>query len=77
MPERVIVPHQDDMDDATFLKHMALRHDSELNVQFEESETDAHPLWVSQWIGSVRAFHKRLHQLEVANQYDHEHEEKL
>jgi hypothetical protein len=68
--EPVSVPPAGDMDDETFLKHIEHRHADECHV---EGFIARHA--VSQWIGSYRAFHQRLHEIAMPGQYDHEHEE--
>lgn len=68
--EVVEVPHADDMDDDTFLKHLEHRHASECKIEGFIARNA-----VSAWIGSYRAFHDRLHDLAAPGQYDHIHEE--
>lgn len=70
MSEQVQVPPADDMDDDTFLKHLEKRHASECKI---EGYIARHA--VDAWIGTYRAFHRRLHQIEVPGQHDHIHEE--
>lgn len=65
----VEVPHADDMDDETFIKHIEHRHAAECKIE----ETPMARRAVSAWIGSYRAFHARLHEISVPGQYAHEH----
>jgi hypothetical protein len=67
----VEVPHADDMDDDTFIKHLERRHAAECKIE----ETPMSRRAMSAWIGSYRAFHDRLHQIEVPKQYKHYHAE--
>lgn len=68
--EVVEVPNAWDMDDETFLLHLEKRHATDCKVESFISRNA-----VSSWIGTYRAFHDRLHQIEVPGQYDHVHEE--
>lgn len=69
-PPVVEVPLAEDMDDDTFLNHLEKRHIHEVKV-----EGYIHRHAVDAWIGCHRAFHDRLHQISVPDQYDHEHVE--
>lgn len=65
----VEVPHQDDMDDETFIKHLERRHPAECKIEGYMSRHN-----VDVWVGMYRTFHARLHQLAAPGQHDHEHE---
>jgi len=68
--EVVLVPAADDMDDETMCKHINARHSE------DHLTTVAYmPLALPSYMGSVRAFHARLHALATPGQYDHEHDE--
>lgn len=66
----VVVPDPLDMSDEIFLKHLEHRHAKE--VKFEKTPVARHAVKI--WLPAYRAFHDRLHDLEVPGQYDHEHE---
>ncbi len=68
--EQVEVPPASEMDDDTFLKHLEKRHAKECRI---EGYVSRHS--VPAWISTYRAFHDRLHQIEIPGQYDHYHEE--
>jgi hypothetical protein len=68
----VVVPHADDMDDETFLKHMDKRHRQDTKV---DGELVLFPNRVTSWVKLYRTYHERLHQISIPGQYDHEHEE--
>jgi len=67
----VTVPHAEDMDDETFLKHIDKRHRQDTkhdgqNVLFPKSTWHA-------WVPLYRTWHERLHEISIPGQYDHEH----
>ena len=69
--EVTIVPHPEDMDDETFLKHIDKRHRQDTkhngqNVLFPRST------WTA-WAPLYRTWHERLHAIAHPFQYDHEH----
>lgn len=69
--ELVTVPHAEDMDDETFLKHIDKRHRKDTkhdgqNVLFPRSS------WTA-WVPLYRTWHERLHAIAIPGQYDHEH----
>ena len=71
MRELVTVPHPEDMDDETFLKHIDKRHRQDTkhdgqNVLFPQST------WTA-WVPLYRTWHERLHAISIPGQYDHEH----
>ena|ERR1041385_2355715 len=66
---QITVPSADDMDDATFEAHMNHRHQSSLGGIPSISLSGAAPSLARAW----RAFHRRLHKLEVPGQYEHKH----
>lgn len=66
---QVEVPSAESMDDETFLRHLEKRHADE--CQFEKLPIARRAMGA--WIPNYRAFHARLHRLEVPGQYDHEH----
>lgn len=66
--ELVEVPHPDDMDDETFLKHIEARHATECRI---EGYISRHA--VEAWIDTYRVFHDRLHKIETPGQYSHVH----
>lgn len=66
-----IVPHPDDMDDETFIKHIDKRHRQDTahdgeNILFPKST------WAA-WVPLYRSWHERLHEISIPGQYDHEH----
>ena len=68
---KVTVPHPEDMDDETFLKHIDKRHRQDTkhngdNVLFPKST------WTA-WVPLYRSWHERLHAISIPGQYDHEH----
>lgn len=65
----VVVPHQDDMDDETFMLHLEKRHAADTKVE----RLNRHA--VPQWIGAYRAFHNRLHAIGLPGQYEHDHDQ--
>lgn len=71
-PEDIVtVPHPEDMDDETFLKHIDKRHRQDTkhdgqNVLFPKSTWHA-------WVPLYRSWHERLHAISIPGQYDHEH----
>lgn len=66
----VDVPHAEDMDDETFIKHIEARHAAECKVEGYIAREA-----VPAWINTYRAFHERLHSIAVPGQYNHIHEE--
>jgi hypothetical protein len=64
--EQVLVQSADEMSDATFCKHMNVRHPDNLGGL---AELWPEPAVIKAW----RAFHRRLHALSPRG-YDHEHE---
>ena len=71
-PEEVIeVPHSDDMDDETLIKHIEHRHAQDYRVEGTSVSRNAMEAWIAVW----RAYHDRLHKIATPGQYDHEHEE--
>jgi hypothetical protein len=71
--EQVVVPDADDMDDETFMKHVEARHQADYKLGGTTTTRYALQAWIGPW----RAFHRRLHDLEVPGQYDHIHEDYL
>ena len=67
----VSVPHPEDMDDETFLKHMDKRHRWDTKVD-GESVLFPKSTWTA-WCPAYRSFHERLHAIAIPGQYDHEH----
>lgn len=65
------VPGAADMDDDTFWKHINARHLQDFGKEAKPFGTS--PLWNETIILSYRAFHKRVHELEVPGTYNHEH----
>lgn len=63
------VPSADDMDDATFAKHMTHRHGESLGGLPFLHLTGKSPSLVAAW----RAFHRRLHNLAEPGRYEHTH----
>lgn len=71
-PEDMVeVPHPDDMDDETFLKHLEHRHAAE--CLFETTPVARRAMGA--WMSTYRAFHARLHKIAGPGQHDHEHED--
>lgn len=68
--EVVEVPMAHDMDDETFLLHLEKRHRAECQIETVLRRDALHA-----WVPTYRAFHERLHKLEVPGQHDHSHEE--
>jgi hypothetical protein len=68
---QVEVPPAEEMDDETFIKHLEHRHAEECKIEGSGLGRRA----MEAWMPSYRAFHKRLHQIETPDQYDHTHEE--
>jgi hypothetical protein len=69
--EVVYVPHPDDMDRETFLKHVAARHSDSMPDGFDLS-ADRMTEYVEEcW----RRFHERLHRLRTGPHggYEHDH----
>jgi hypothetical protein len=69
--EIVTVPHAEDMDDDTFLRHLDKRHRQDTKhdgekVLFPPSTRHA-------WVPLYRTWHERLHEIALPGQYDHEH----
>lgn len=64
--DKVTVPHPDDMDDETFLKHMDHRHTRPgFRHEIRHITDEQIELW--------RKYHDRLHAIAVPNQFNHEH----
>ena len=73
-PDPVVVPDADDMDDATFCKHLEKRHAHEVHMSPDGTLTR---YAMEAWINNFRTFHERLHDIAVPGQHDHEHEDYL
>ena len=65
----ITVPHTDDMDDETFIRHIEKRHAKQCKV---EGYIARHAIIA--WIKVYRAFHRRLHDIERPGQHDHRHD---
>jgi len=64
----VTVPDAIHMDDETFIKHLVKRHAADI-----DGGVAKHPHIVSAWVDPYRAYHERMHALEVGEHYDHVH----
>jgi hypothetical protein len=71
LPEVVRVPHPDDMDLITFIKHFGARHADSLPEGYALSPERMTPYVEECW----RRFHERLHRLRTGPNggYDHDH----
>jgi len=71
LPEIVRVPHPDDMDVETFLKHVKARHADSLPEGFDLTPEEMTEYVEECW----RRFHERLHRLRPGPNggYDHDH----
>lgn len=73
VPAKAIVPDCDNMDDETFLKHCAKRHEKDYpdakHLPFTPRSVD------NGWMEAYREFHNRVHAISVFKDHDHEHAE--
>lgn len=68
----VEVPHPDDMDDETFLRHLDKRHSKDTGVEPAlHKSVHAREAWVS----TYRAFHEHLHKTKEYEDHEHEDDE--
>jgi hypothetical protein len=66
----VVVPGAIGMDDETFFKHLNARHLADLGFS---SPIDLSPLYSNSLISTHRSYHRRLHEIAVPGQHNHEH----
>jgi hypothetical protein len=70
----VEVPHCEDMSDATFCRHMNLRHEDEMggaSLEWKGSMSAG----TRTTLDAYRRFHERLHEIATPGFHDHVHEE--
>lgn len=68
--ELPVVPGCGEMDDEIMYKHLNARHKRDLGISTEMTYS---PLYAEGLVGAHRAFHRRVHEVAVPQQHDHEH----